>query len=502
MQIRDTQPPAVPMNRQRTSPLSGPTTVEQATTPTDSLALSAAPLRSAATAPAQPASACPPLLAATAPARLPFTNQPIAELEPAPVCAPEADPKLAITPQEQLAYAFKNQQMAAEYPAFAQILKDPDAFMSDMKQRFADQTKLTPNDPYSFDFSEYGVPVMKDLGAKLGKELISEKAKLQDLHDKKPGLLDELLGTAKKKTKDLQTGIQFVSELKNEVDGLASNGKVSYRKLQELSFFGARALGSFHHDDLSTKEKTYLAGDRYLQGYKDVPISEDYRRYKEDDFSLFQGPSPVETFQKMQKPFEDGFFNKDKLEMLVLPTSEALGTDIFMRLLPYPVYFAGITDTPIKADGFDRPGGDFFLHDLRHSTAMFGRSQEYKETHHLDEAQVQKLNKMSDVWSTECSNKVSQLKDKDLAGAIDFFMFNFHHDRGYPILPSSYVNTDSNTVPRLLYGMLKLSDQDPGFQGAFGKLQEAHEWLDKFWQPKLGQEQIVTGETDKTGPAS
>jgi len=74
------------------------------------------------------------------------------------------------------------------------------------------------------------------------------------------------------------------------------------------------------------------------------------------------------------------------------------------------------------------------------------------------------LAEASDRWKVELDAERSQIVDKELRAAIGFFMFNFHHDRGYPLVPSSYESSEAlNHVPKLLYGMLVASGQPVGF---------------------------------------
>ena len=103
-----------------------------------------------------------------------------------------------------------------------------------------------------------------------------------------------------------------------------------------------------------------------------------------------------------------------------------------------------------------------------------------------NDAQVQKLEKRIDLWKTELDAARAAIPDKQLRWAIGFVMFNYHHDRGFPMVPSSYTSDEAtHQVPQLLYMMLKLSNQPVGFDKPQATLAKAQEWLNAFWAQRL-----------------
>ncbi len=398
-------------------------------------------------------------------------------------------PALTITTQEKQAYALANAPLVAKYPAFAKLFGDPAGFVKDMQSRFETQKKLTPDTPYRFDFSDVGIPEMEGFSKALDQELVKVKQELTTLEDS----FRPLRFLHDRSIIEHQKGLELLTALKKDVDGHVKSGKVDYQRTIELGFFVAGALGHFDQRDIPVMDRVLLAADRHLQGHVETTIDQKMEQYKNNTFSVFQANTPVRGFAQAEKPFQDAFFNKDKLEMVVLPTTHDLDIAPFMRLMPYNIFFAGVAQAPIKADGFNRPGADFWLHDIRHSSAIYAKRAAYEEEHQLAPPQVEKLQKLTDVWTGQLSAEVSKLPDENLKNAINFFMFNFHHDRGYPILPSSYEptsNVDSH-VPKLLYTMLKVSQQSVDFNKPSETLTQAYDFLRNFFQARAGEEKAV-----------
>lgn len=264
--------------------------------------------------------------------------------------------------------------------------------------------------------------------------------------------------------------------------------------MQALSYFSARAMGHFDEGDLSFKDRAFLVIDRFLQGHKPTSMADEVKLFQSGHLELFEkDPGVGSGFKRVQKPFVDGFSNQTSLQMISLPTSEPLGTDVFMRLSQYDVFLMGVTQEPVAADGFVRPGSDFYVHDARHNSAMFGKRLVYEAEHRMTEPQIRTLQKQVDVWRSELSAKLDELKDPKLKSAIEFFEFNYHHDRGLPMVPSSYLPEGFDYVPKLLYGMLKLSGQDggAGFDAPNKTLNQAYTFLREFWLARLPQEQAI-----------
>lgn len=412
----------------------------------------------------------------------------------------EAPADLSISPEEQKAYEANNAEMAKKYPGLALVLKDPDAFLAKMSQRFDEQKKLTPNDPYSFDFSEYGVPFLKTLGDKIGgkiEALKAEQEQLQNTFFLSPAALGRT-----EKIKDRGVGIEFLHALKNESDQLSEGGQVSYKRIQEIGHFASYALGHFDHEKLSLGQRAFLEVDRHIEGHEDVTIQEQFRRYRDNEFSVFQAKAGSKGYDRVEKQYVDSFQNPDKLEMLNLPSMDELEGDIFMRMMNHPIYLAGVTDNPIPADGFVRPGGDFFLHDVRHNSGIFVERKEYIERNQMSPEQVKKLDKRSEVWYREYKDAVENISDPALKGTVELVGFNIHHDRGHLMMPSNYLKDGAGVVPRALYAALKVSGQgkEYGVDKGLPNLNRGHEWLQNFFLSRLDQEIEILGKRPVPNP--
>ncbi len=399
---------------------------------------------------------------------------------------------LALTPKERAATAALNKKASAQAPALGPVLANPAGFVKDIKARFAAQKALTPAAPYTFDFSDHGLPVLKDMAEHLKAEVLKVQGQLQALQDSDIPWLPDFLTGHGDDVQEAELGLKHLGRLQGEVSRHLKAGKINYRQLQELGYFAARAFGHFDLDDLNLRDRTMLAIDRRLQGYEAVSIEEEIERYCAREFTVFQQPSPVGGFQKAEATFEEAFFNKEEMKLVSVPTMEHLGPGPFMRLLPYDVYLMGISPEPAAADGFVRPGGDFWLHDMRHASAIFDKHEDYANQHNLSEPQKVKLAGLVDKWKVELNEARKEIPDKSLRYAIGFMSFNFHHDRGYRMVPSSFVDEVANDhVPRLLYEMLRAADQPRGFEDPAQTLEQAFDWLQNFWLARVPQEQAL-----------
>jgi hypothetical protein len=396
---------------------------------------------------------------------------------PAEGHTPLATQGLGFEPREVAAYEAANRALVGKYPTLDIVLRDPDRFVADMSARFDAQKKVTPTNPYAFDFSDYGLPVMKGISAALEKE-IAEVEKGTD------------------HPAERAKGVAYLKELKADVDGHLSGGEISYRRTQELSYFVSEALGHFDHRRETPMQRAFLVIDRYLDGYTPKSLDQQIDNYHRNAFSVFDTRAARSSgLDEFHDTFDNAFFSTDKLELIALPTMEALNDDIFFRLSAYDLFPTGVAADPIAADGFVRPGGDFRVHDLRHSSDMFGRRRVYEAEHHMTEPQIRKLQKRIDVWRAELLGAVEKIPDPNLRGAAIFQSFNYHHDRGRPMVPSSFLPEKVDYTPKLLAMMQNVAGQDKGFKGQ-RYVQESYKWLRQFWLPKLDEERAILGEVE------
>ena len=398
-------------------------------------------------------------------------------------------PDLRITSVERDAYRAYNREVTDKNPRLAQVLSDPDRFVADLEGRFEAQKAKTPDDPYGFDFSDYGLPVLQSLKGQLAGKIEKVQAQL----DKLESASAPMRFAHRAQIAEHKAGLQYLAVLGHEIASHLDQGTIGYRRLIELSYFSARAMGHFDLGDLTLKDRAMLQVDRYMQGYRSTSIAEEQAHFADGKFSVFQADSPVGGFKPVQKPFEQAFFDKEKLSMIALPTTLDLSGAELMRLVPYNVFLLGVTDKPFPADGFVRPGGDFWLHDIRHSSAIFGKRQAYEAEHGLDEARSAKLQKKMDVWALDLETARAQVQDKDLGAAIDLLVFNSHHDRGLPIAPSSYLTEKVDLAPRALYATYRVAGQSTAFKNPGQTMDRAYAWLKAFWLPRLNEEKALWG---------
>jgi hypothetical protein len=148
----------------------------------------------------------------------------------------------------------------------------------------------------------------------------------------------------------------------------------------------------------------------------------------------------------------------------------------------------GVTPKPIQADGFLRPSSDFWIHDLRHESAKFHKKKIYLENNKIDPRNEKKLNDQLDHWYLELDNAALKIQDPELKSAVELLTFNFYHDRGYPIAPSTFINADVKAVHFGLLVLLKASKVGVDFKNPVKNLKAAEKWLKDYWLAKLPEE--------------
>lgn len=386
-------------------------------------------------------------------------------------------PGTAICPKEEKAYAALNASLTGQFKTLDQAFADPDAFRRDLESRFEAQKKKTPEDPYAFDFADYGLPVLQQVGQAIHKEVAEILAK-------PPGDAKEQAERA--------TGVKFLNDIDKEIQERSKSGDLSYRRTQELSYAAACALGHFDMDKISPRDRFFLRIDSYLQSEDRVGIEEEYRRFKDGEFTVFQKPAHrVSGFDKVEKTFENAFFNPDRLEMVSLPTMEPLTLEPFTRLANKDIFLAGVAADPIPADGFVRQGRLFWLHDVRHNSAIFAKKKAYEDALGLSEEQKKKLDRRMDVWNVELTDAARKIKDPDLRSAVENLSFNFHHDRGLPFVPSTFDRKQLRPVTKALRFMWGVSGQNPQFDNPVKTQKQAYKWLTDFWRERREQESEI-----------
>ncbi len=430
-----------------------------------------------------------------------FTSEYLDSFDPGAVQVDREAPGLAITAEQKAVHDKANAKQASQNEAVAMVLQDPRAFKKDLEARFQAQKAITPEDPYQFEMKDYGIPVLQDIEGHLSAEIekLQEKMGLTPRASAEKtgikaafGAIGDMFNPFKwMADKNYDVGLKYLKELKADIGGHIKSDSISYRRLQELASYSATALGHFDDEDLNLKDRSMLVIDRHLLGKESGNIAEEYRRYKDNDFQLFRKEGGDSGIRLAQDHFVDDFFNPDQLKLVSLPVARSLGPGVFMQLLPHDMFLMGVTPDPESADGFNRPGGDFYLHDMRHSSSIYTKRKIYEKQHNLSDAQKEKLEVMQSVWKSEMNQEKKKIDSKELRYAIGFLSFNHHHDRGIPQLPSSFLAEDHGKVANKLYLALKVSDQPTGFVNPKQTINEAYDWLREFWLQRLPQEEAV-----------
>ena len=430
-----------------------------------------------------------------------FTPESLAKFDSDSVVIDKNDPRVISSPKEIAIHKKRNLRQAKKNPVLMDLMSDPRAFKKNLEARFEKQKALTPEDPYSFEFGDYGVPVLEDLDVALDEELalLKEKsgASLRGTGQKTGlmaaagALFSALNPFTHSRNKKLETGIEYLNDLKSEVSDHLEQDSISYKRLNELSYFSARALGHFDREDMSFFDRNFLRVDRHLLGHKSDSIDTEYARYKDNDYKLFQKSAGDRGIRLAESGFVEAISNPDKFEVATLPVARSLGPGIFMQLLPHDIFLLGVSKEPEAADGFNRPGADFYLHDARHASSIFTKRKIYEQTHNLSDAQKEKLEVKQSVWKKEMIAAKKKIESKELRYAIGFLSFNHHHDRGIPQLPSSFIAEEHGGVAEWLYFALDKSGQPTGFEKPKETINEAYGWLRDFWLERLPQEEEI-----------
>ena len=371
-----------------------------------------------------------------------------------------------------------NAFLKEKYPELKLVVEDPDHFIKTMRERFKVQLEKEPSAAYRFDYSEIGMPLVKDIDKNIDKKIIELQGEIG----------------SKLPKDEVQIALQYLNDLKKEAQGILTRGKVNYEELVESSYFYSRAIGHFDTRFYKYTTRNFLKIDRYIDGYKQYSIQNEYDLYRKREFKIFHEESGIKGFTTASKKFEEAFKDQKELKTIWVPTNAELERDIFMRMMFKDIHFVGVTYDPILADGFLRPGGDFWVHDARHEAAKHYEKWKYLGEKQLSPAKAAIFDKAVDRWIVDLNQAITKVKDDDLREALDLLTFNYHHDRGFPIIPSVYLARKKDGVVYGLYTMMKVSGQIPGIKNPIYNIEKADKWLRKFWNNRLADEEKVLRE--------
>ncbi len=215
--------------------------------------------------------------------------------------------------------------------------------------------------------------------------------------------------------------------------------------------------------------------------------------YKARNFEVFQMESKYAGYQAAEKDFRAAFSDRSEFKTLWVPTNAAIGNSVLMRLMNTQIHLVGVTDTPIWADGYNRPAGDFWMHDVRHESFKYYEVQNYLEKHDITDMQYYSMTKKMDDWLVELNQETAKIQDPDLKKAVALTSFNFHHDAGFPLIPSMYLAHKRYEGVRRLYVMHIISKHGVTFKDPWNNLDKAEVWLKDFWRQRIDQEYEALG---------
>lgn len=375
---------------------------------------------------------------------------------------------------QQKVYNDFNKKLAQKYSDLSFMLEDPEQFINEMNQRFLLQKKSDPSNAYGFDFSEIGMPFIRSLSEPLNSIEKEFEIKIQTIKNKK-------------KLYDYEQGLKFLTKLKDEQALYLKAGRISYIDLIHYSYFYTKMTGVFYYNELDSFNRVLLQADRAIMGYKQGNFEKEYQGYIDNKYRVFEGKANHGNFRKAEPIFAKELFDNERLNLLIIPSHLYFGRDIFNRLLKYDLYIVGAANKPIAADGFMRPPGDFWTHDIYHSAhnhrmKTLMRNGELKS---FTQESIHELESEVDIWLKEFYLELAKVDDVKLKKAITLVFFNYHHEQGHPILPSEYIRVKPDPIVYLLYLVSIINKQHPGFNNPSAYIPKAWKWMREFWLPKL-----------------
>lgn len=413
----------------------------------------------------------------------------------------------APAPSPDEAYAARCAALAEQFPSLAFYLKDMRGYAAQKAAEFQDVRKTHPDDPHDhLEFFEAAKPFIDDALPTLSTRKQAYTEELIDLRMRGEGHAPY--------AKDLELGITFLDELKGRMEGILDKGSLSYMKTQALAHHYTCAMDVNQHKDFSLTEKMHFALDASWQGYERAPLREDYEAFKADVFTMFEGKaSSVKTIKAASGRYRDAFFDKEELRVIRLPTQANIDQGILLDSMTDHVELVGTVPSLLHADGVARPPKAFELHDDRHSSLIHMSVADYMEANGLTGPTETAAQDMAARFKQELLDGLEVLKQSDpqLAGAVYFFFFNYHHERARMIMPSSYKEAGAYT--HHAYGKFVLKKRagekmefEAGFLEGFKLMGLAQQYVREFMltsqdgkPPRIAEEDKLTAFAARNG---
>ncbi len=381
-----------------------------------------------------------------------------------------------------------NSEIIKKWPELLEILKNPDSFTEKMDARFNQAKIKNPLDPYSFEYIDVVGSLLLDMNKTIDTKSNEIREIIVNLTQSKKRF--NFIYRLKYSIEEAKIGLKYLGEIQKELSLILKMNSISYRQTIELMTFYTRLIGHFDRRSSPLWKRMWLEFDDYIiEGYKQLSIKEEYEIYQKRDFRLFRNErKPSRGFKLAEDIFLKAAFDPQKLNVILIPTKSDLDENILMSLLSrYKISLIAVAPTPVLADGFLRPSGQFWNHDMRHESAKYYQGELYAKRNNLTPIQRNEIREKIDYWYYEMKQSLKSVKDEQLKNAIIHIYFNFHHDRGYAFTPSTYLNWNLDHIPfglqiGMLIGGQKLTFKNPKYFWL------ADKWLREFWESRLEEE--------------
>ena len=367
------------------------------------------------------------------------------------------------------------------------IIADPHRYFENMQARFQIQKNITPSNPRQFDYSDFARPELTYMKTAIAEEMETLNQMLLRQRSRQRGSLPAFNNRL---IRDLEEGVLYLEDLLVEIKFHQMNDVIPYDDFVELSYFFSRATGYFDRRNMNFVDRTLLIVEEMIQEYRKFSIQTERQMYHNRDFDWSRRARSLErNLNYGTEMFERGYANNDNLEFLIVPSNAHLGPDIFHRLMNSRVYLVGMSHRAIGADGFLRPGGLFWIHDLRHSVLIHWGLRGYIDLNNIPQSRLTDFYEKVDQWFVDIDRASRQIEDPVLRRVTRRLIFNIHHDRGYPIIPSSAIGLQQEFSMDMLYHLLERTGNGVSMPiGSYTRLPEALEWMQSFWRAKLQEE--------------
>lgn len=394
-------------------------------------------------------------------------------------------------------YSKRNKTLSERYPKLAFMFNDPEGFVKNVRERFEAQKKITPDDPRVFNFPEAEATMREihqdlenfrqEVVADLQKEKSSVKNKLSHL----------ILERRSQKVETLTKVLKYINKVQVDVEKMFSTNEYPYRDTVYTLYYYSRIRGIFQFKELSPYYQALKYLDMVMHGYRRLNIDQELSLYENKGNPLLQVRSGKisHEFRTAELPFRDAFERTDRLDYIIFPSVHALGASAFLHVLPYKIHILGATNAPIKADGFNRPGGLFWMHDVRHEADRYMKVESYRKSQNLTDKQDTELKQYMVLWHKEFLDLKNSVQDSAVKESLDHYHFYTHHDVGVPMIPSMFLNhhKDGMTVYYAFLWHKKFAGQTPKYNEWTKNTKQAQEILEKFWSERLEIEKRILG---------